>query len=133
MKKAIISILILTFLLSGIVSAYEYSTINFKTTTIFKEDISGENRGFSLTQTTSIPRNSLGCDYYDWSSDARFCQKTLRLTGKPQINFYQINNNQDIQKEAFKTFQRDSQDQSRFELEKLKLRYSYRPYRRFYW
>ena|SRR3989338_6445442 len=106
-------------------------------TVSYAEDIAGENRGFSLRHSSTVPRTSMirGCDYYDWTSDYRKCRRTAYYNGYTEdsygysdsYNNYRANYDQDKAVQlAFKTFQQDSQAQIRFESEKQRLKYQRR-------
>ena len=86
----------------------------------YSEDIVGENRGFSLTHKSSMPRTSVirGCDYYDWTSDYRKCRRTAYYNGYEEDYYgytdsrsyddYRAYYDQDkALQQAFKTFQQD--------------------------
>ena len=55
----------------------------------YSEDIAGENRGFSLRHTSTVPRTSMirGCDYYDWTSNYRKCQRTAYYNGYTEDSY----------------------------------------------
>ncbi len=103
------------------------------------EDIVGENRGFSLTHKSTVPRTSViqGCDYYDWTSDYRKCRRTAYYNGYTQDYYgysdsqrydnYRANYDQDkAVQQAFKTFQKDSDNQFKLDSQRLNLRYQRR-------
>ena len=108
MKIRLLTVFLLTVLLISMVGAY--SNFDIKETWRYSETITGSSRGFTLTHTSSVPRDT--CGYYDWSANPRYCG--------PQIN----TNNQDRQiTSAFQTFQRDSQKQLDIEKQAQMQRY----------
>ena len=105
-------------------------------TVSYNEDIVGENRGFSLRHTSSVPRTSVirGCDYYDWTSNYRKCRRTAYYDGASEDYYgysdsrryddYRAYYDQDkAVQQAFKTFQQDSNNQYKLESQRLNLRY----------
>ena len=78
MTLAVFSALFL-LLLASLTSAYpSYTYTDVSETISYSEDLEGGNRGFTLKHTSSVPRTnpSIGCDYYDWTSDFRKCRRT---------------------------------------------------------
>jgi hypothetical protein len=151
-KKALFTIPIFLVLSLSLASAFSFSDI-FESFT-FSEDIQGENRGFSVTYSTNLPKqNSIsGCNYYDWTSDGRKCKKTLSHTNQRAIDFSNdayfdarhSYNRDKAYDNAFRTFQRDSQlqlqNERARERERNRNRYSnfgysygYRPYSSYYY
>jgi len=104
----------------------------------YNEDIVGENKGFSLTHKSTVPRTSVirGCDYYDWTSDYRKCRRTAYYNGYTEDSYgysdtryenYRANYDQDkAVQQAFKTFQQDSNNQYKLESQRLNLKYQRR-------
>ena len=102
----------------------------------YNEDVIGENRGFSLTHSSIVPRTSVirGCDYYDWTSNYRKCQRTAYYNGYTE-DYYGYSDSQRYDnyrapydqdkalQSAFKTFQQDSNNQYKLESQRLNLRY----------
>ncbi|MCH7568036.1 MAG: hypothetical protein IIA87_01310 [Nanoarchaeota archaeon] len=94
-------------------SAYSHSFFDLSDKIVFKEDIMGEDRGFSLRRSTQVPRLTVH-GYYDWSyrPDVLY----------PHSDRYRVSDR--LALEAFKTFQQDSRDQN--ELERIKERNRFR-------
>jgi len=120
--------LLLIILLINAASAYTHASVTLSDKISFKEDIKGENRGFTLERSVDVPRLTPQ-GYYDWSYNPNIIY--------PSPNSYKISDK--LALEAFKTFQTDSREQTKIELEKLKYRYQYKygyyrysPYR-YYW
>jgi hypothetical protein len=124
-------------------NAYTYVS----NTISYSEDIQGENRGFSLRQSSSVQRNEVikGCDYYDWTSNYRKCRKTsernrysyddynYNIYDRYHYDNFRANYDQDkALKEAFKTYQQSSKQQYQLESQRIKTRnnrkYSYGGY-----
>ena len=131
-KLKTISIFIAVFLLSALtistVSAYNHATFQVSfDNLVYKADISGEDRGFSLSRTTRASR--WNGEYYDWSYGPNIRHK----------NSYSPGISDKLALQAFRTFSADSRDQSRLELEKERRsryyprygHYRYRPYYRY--
>lgn len=119
-KTALFSVLAITLLavlMLNSVSAYT-PTFKLSDNIVFREDIKGENRGFSLSRSADVSRlTSHG--YYDWS----YRPRNVRY---PHPSTYQISDRLALQ--AFRTFQRDSDAQNRLELERERNRYRYYGY-----
>ncbi len=116
--------------------SYTYSPASSSYTDItdsvsYNEDIIGENRGFSIKHTSTVPRDQVisGCDYYDWTSDYRKCRRTSRYNNnnyKEDYSYsiydryhydnYRAPYNQDKAVElSFKTFQKSTEQQTKLE------------------
>ena len=105
-------------------------------TVSYNEDVIGENRGFSLAHKSTVPRTSVirGCDYYDWTSNYRKCQRTAYYKGYEE-DYYGYSDSQrydnyrayyDQDKavdKAFKTYQQSSKQQFQLESQRLNLRH----------
>ena len=131
-KLKTISIFVAVFLLSaltiGNVSAYNHATFEVSfDSLVYKSDTSGEDRGFSLSRTTRASR--WNGEYYDWSYNPSIRRQ----------NSYSPGISDKLALQAFRTFQQDSRDQSRLELERERRSgyyprygsYRYRPYYRY--
>jgi len=130
-KLKILSILAITLALILVISlnpasAYSHATFQVSDNIVFKEDIKGENRGFSLRRSTDVPRWT-DRGYVDWSA-----YPDPRNVRYPRTNSYRVSDR--LALEGFRTFQQDSQAQNRLELERERNRnffsFSFRP--RFY-
>lgn len=126
-----------SFFLSNVSAGYSYNTYTYtdvSDTILYSEDLYGENRGFSLTHKSSVPRTnpSVGCDYYDWTYDLRKCKKTAYHNGyredyysyynKVDLDYYRAPYDQDkALKEAFKTYQQSSKQQYQLESQRINL------------
>ncbi len=129
--------------LSNTSAQYSYSPASSSYTDIsdtvsYNEDVIGENRGFSVRHTSTVPRNQVisGCDYYDWTSNYRKCGRTSRYND----NYYQDDysysiydrhhydnfrapyNQDEATKLAFKTYQQSSKQQYQLESQRINLR-----------
>lgn len=113
MAKKLIIGLLLGMLALNLASAYGYDS----NTLIFKEDIKGTQRGFTLVYDGyDSSRNT--CGYWDWSYRPRPCGTYVEVEeGIPEK----------IAMEAFKTFSKDSQAQ--LKIHELKVKRSYYPSR----
>lgn len=122
MKKAI-SILFVSamflFAAASIVSAYE-PTFQLSDSVLFKEDISGENRGFLLKRSIDMPRKTIH-GYYDWSQYPDPAHVVY-----PHESSYKLSDNSINQ--AFRTFRQDSKDQTQLERDHLRYHHSYNRY-----
>ena len=94
------------------VSAYSHATFRLSDNLVFKEDIKGENRGFSLRRSTDVPRLT-HYGYYDWSSSPN--------VGYPHPDSYRVSDR--LALEGFRTFQQDSRDQTQLEFLKERRRH----------
>ena len=134
-KLKTISIFVAVFLLAALaistVSAYNHATFEVSfDSLIYKSDTSGEDRGFSLSRTTRASR--WNGEYFDWSYNPNIRHKNSYNSYSPGIS-------DRLALQAFRTFQQDSRDQSRLELEKERNsryyprygHYRYRPYYRY--
>jgi|SRR3989344_7113619 len=130
-------------LLASFASAYpSYTYTDVSETISYSEDLEGGNRGFTLKHTSSVPRTnpSIGCDYYDWTSDFRKCRRTAYYNGYSEDYYGYSNNNinngayynQDKDsRDAFKTFQQSSKQQYQLESQRINMqqrRYGYGGY-----
>lgn len=139
----ILGILFLSVLsLSNTSAQYSYSPASSSYTDItdtvsYNEDVLGENRGFSVRHTSTVPRNQVisGCDYYDWTSNYRKCRRTSRYNDYDEDrysysiydryhydNFRAPYNQDEATKLAFKTYQQSSKQQFQLESQRLNLR-----------
>src|SRR3989344_4091577 len=119
-------------LLASFASAYpSYTYTDVSETISYSEDLEGGNRGFTLKHTSSVPRTnpSIGCDYYDWTSDFRKCRHTAYYNGYTE-DYYGYSNNDDSRtyydqdkalKEAFKTYQQSSKQQYQLESQRINM------------
>ena len=89
------------------VSAYNHATFQLSDSITYNEDIIGEDRGFSLRRTADVSRKTIH-GYYDWS----YRPKDVFY---PDQNSYRISDR--LALEGFRTFQQDSRDQSKIDLE----------------
>ncbi len=123
--------------------AYAYSPASSSYTDItdtvsYNEDILGENRGFSVKHSSTVPRNQVisGCDYYDWTSNYRKCGRTSRyndnyyeddysysIYDRYHYDNYRAPYNQDKAVDlAFKTYQKSVEQQTKLESQRINLR-----------
>lgn len=106
-------------------------------TVAYSEDVIGENRGFSVRHTSTVPRNQVisGCDYYDWTSNYRKCGRTSKYNDYYEDDYsysiydryhydnYRAPYNQDeATKLAFKTYQQSSKQQYQLESQRITAR-----------
>ena len=83
-------------------------TFQLKDSWSYNEHITGSNRGFTITRTVDVPRNT--CGYYDWSYQPTPCLGSSDLDNRvPESVVFQ----------AFNTFQRDSSDMTNFRTLKM--------------
>lgn len=140
------AILIVLFSLSQASAQYYYTYspassayADITDTVSYAEDIRGEDRGFTLTHKSSVPRRDIirGCDYYDWTSNYRKCRRTAYYAGYEEDYYsYSDSNRYDDYRayydqdkaveQAFKTFQKDSENQFKLDSQRLTLRYQRR-------
>jgi len=121
------AVFLLAALTISTVSAYSHATFEESSDSlIYKADISGEDRGFSLSRTTRASR--WNGNYFDWSYNPYIRNKNSDSSG--------ISDRLALQ--AFRTFSADSRDQSRIEERERNSRYyprygsyRYRPYYRY--
>lgn len=108
-------------------------------TVSYNEDLQGDNRGFSLRHTSTVPRTEVirGCDYYDWTSNYRKCRRSSSYREDGYYENYGYNNydryhydnfrapyNQDRAVDlAFKTYQQSSKQRYQLDSQALNLRY----------
>ena len=142
----LLGILLLSVLSISHASAqyYTYTPASISYTDIsdtisYTEDVIGENRGFSVKHTSTVPRNEVirGCDYYDWTSNYRKCRRTSKYSNYDDYSYsiydryhydnYRAPYNQDKTADlAFKTYQQSSKQQHQLEMKRLDLRYNHR-------
>src|SRR3989344_3077892 len=136
-SKPLLFILSIIFLVSLASSVFAYSNNPFASYTYtdvsdsvsYSEDLFGESRGFALKYQHSVPRTnpSIGCDYYDWTSDFRKCKVTAYYSGHYEEyydytrgNDYNSNYDKDkALKEAFKTYQQSSKQEYQLESKRI--------------
>lgn len=136
--KVMLFIFATALLFATQVSAYSYNSYTDTNSFSYSEDLGGANRGFTIMHSTSMPRTnpSIGCDYYDWTSDFRKCRRTAYYDGHIEDYYayydgYYNHNNYDeekVVKEAFKTYQQSSKQQYQLEskrLDSMNKRYGY--------
>ena len=107
----------------------------------YSEDLQGDNRGFALEHTSTVPRNEMinGCDYYDWSSNFRRCRRTAQYNDRytdtysydtydryHYDNFRAYYDQDKALKEAFKTYQQSSKQKYQLDSQAINLRYQRR-------
>lgn len=136
------ALFVLFFLLIANVSA-THATYDISDSWSFQEDVFGENKGFTLTHKSTIPRN-YNCDFYDWTADGRKCAANRYYNGyqDPYADYsYSSYNSRNSRyssrtssaqpiNQAFNTFRADSQAATDFEIKKMIIkkttsRYSY--------
>ena len=130
-KISVIFGLIIIFSLAQ--AAATHATYDISDSWSYQEDISGENRGFSLTHKSTIPRN-YNCDFYDWTADGRNCAKNRYYNGYDNFNAddfgYSLSSRNQYSRysraqtlnpidRAFNTFQADSQAEIEFQRQKI--------------
>ncbi len=117
---------------SAIIQAYTYTPASSSYTEIsdtfsYNEKVVGDNKGFNVKHTSTIPRNEIvkGCDYYDWTSNFRKCKQTAKYNGYTEDNFKRNYNIDRTINEAFRTYQQSSRQQYQLESQKANLKYQY--------
>lgn len=142
MTMFVFSVLLLLLSVSYVGAYPSYTYTDVSETVSYSEDLEGGNRGFNLMHKSSMPRTnpSIGCDYYDWTSDFRKCRRTAYYNGYSE-DYYGYNSvNSDNRayydqdkalRDAFKTYQQSSKQQYQLESKRLDLanrRYGYGGY-----
>ncbi len=125
----ILLIIFLTSQTSAITQSYTYSPASSAYTSksdtfSYNEDVTGNDRGFNVKRTSTIPRNDVikGCDYYDWTSNFRKCKQTTKYNGD---NTKKNNNMDKTISEAFRTYQQSSRQQYQLESQSANSRNRY--------
>ncbi len=136
------TLMLLTIFLTSQTIAYTPASSSYtdiSDTFSYNEDVIGENRGFNIKHTSTIPRNELikGCDYYDWTSNFRKCKQTAKYNGYVESNTKKSYNMDKTISEAFRTYQQSSRQQFQLESKKSNSRYNYGGhgygYRNYHW
>lgn len=132
LKKTLFSAIILLTTLSAISQSYAYTPASSSYTDIsdtfsYNEDITGNNRGFNIKHTSTLPRNEIikGCDYYDWTSNYRKCKQTAKYNGYTESNTKKSYNMDKTINEAFRTYQQSSRQQYQLESQSTNSRNRY--------
>ncbi len=120
---------------SAIIQSYTYSPASSSYTDIsdtfsYNENVAGNNRGFNIKHTSTIPRNEVikGCDYYDWTSNFRKCKQTAKYNGYTENNLKNPYNIDKTISEAFRTYQQSSRQQYQLESQNANSRHRYGGY-----
>jgi len=113
------AILLFSIIAINNVSAFDHTNFNqLSDSIIYRENISGGDRGFSLRRSSDVSRQTI-YGHYDWSYNPR--------------NVRYSNSNSDrisdrLVLEAFKTFQQDSKDRTQLERDRERNRNRYPHY-----
>ncbi len=120
---------------SAIIQAYTYTPASSSYTDIsdtfsYSENVVGNNKGFNIKRTSTIPRSEVikGCDYYDWTSNFRKCKQTAKYKGYTEDNLKKSYNMDRPISEAFRTYQQSSRQQYQLEIQNANSRHQYNGY-----
>ena len=117
-------------LLASSVSAYSYNTYTDRDTFRYDEVVSGENRGFTVEfnqDRKPVSRGYTYCEgygYYDWSYSGKKCAQSYGYGSRPYYPNQAYYNQYDYDatlKEAFKTYQQSTKQESQLEAKRIAL------------
>ena len=129
-KMTLFAFLALSLLfLTSTVDAYSYNTYTYtdRDSFSYREDLAGNNQGFTLSDESNSPIAGMDytyCGYYDWSAYGKRCART-RSYGyygdRPYYPDHAYYNKDAVLKEAFKTYQQSRRDETKIRMEELRL------------